>query len=90
MPQEATPLITFHVEHIVAKQHVGQDDDDDPSRLGLACDRCNAFKGPNLTSIDPGTKQRVDLFNPREDAWHEHFEMPGAEIQGISPKDARR
>ena len=84
MPQEATPLITFHVEHIVAKQHVDEDDDD-PSWLCLACDRCNAYKGTNLTSIDPVTKQKVDLFNPREDAWLDHFEVRGAEIRGITP-----
>src|SRR6266705_696826 len=52
MPQEATPLIPFHVEHIVSRQHGGTDD---PNGLALACDRCNAYKGPNLTSIDPDT-----------------------------------
>jgi 5-methylcytosine-specific restriction endonuclease McrA len=46
MPQEATPLIPFHVEHIVSRQHGGSDD---PNGLALACDRCNAYKGPNLT-----------------------------------------
>lgn len=45
MPQEATPFISFHIEHITAKQHGGTDD---PNSLALACDRCNAFKGPNL------------------------------------------
>jgi len=42
----------FHVEHIVSRQHGGTDD---PSGPALACDRCNAYKGPNLTSIDPDT-----------------------------------
>ena len=52
MPQEATPLISFHIEHIVSRQHGGTDTLD---TLALACDRCNASKGPNLTSIDPDT-----------------------------------
>jgi len=26
LPQEATPLIAFHVEHIVSRQHGGSDD----------------------------------------------------------------
>ena len=52
MPQEATPLIAFHIEHIVSRQHGGKDD---PAGLALACDRCNAYKGPNLTSFDPET-----------------------------------
>ena len=45
--QEATPLIAFHIEHIVSRQHGGSDD---PAGLALACDRCNAYKGPNITS----------------------------------------
>ncbi|MBL8214476.1 MAG: HNH endonuclease [Bryobacterales bacterium] len=39
MPQSATPIIPFHLEHVVAKQHGGSDD---PAGLALACDRCNA------------------------------------------------
>src|SRR5450759_1209656 len=66
MPQEATPIIPFHVEHIVSIQHGGTDD---PSGLALACDRCNAYKGPNLTSIDPDTRTVAALFNPRGDPW---------------------
>lgn len=84
MPQEATPFVTFHVEHIVAKQHLDVEVDD-ASGLCLACDRCNSYKGPNLSSIDPISNEKVDLYNPREDAWHEHFEVRGAEIIGISP-----
>jgi len=62
MPRAARPLIPFHVEQIVSKQHGGTGD---PSGLALACDRCNAYKGPNLTSIDPDTLTVAALFNPR-------------------------
>lgn len=52
--------------------------------LALACDRCNFLKGPNIASTDDdGTVTR--LFHPRQDAWHEHFCLVGAEIMGISP-----
>lgn len=61
IPQDATPLISFHVEHIVPRQHGGSED---VEQLALACDRCNAYKGPNLTSIDPDTNLVVPLFNP--------------------------
>lgn len=64
IPQAATFLIPFHVEHIVSRQHGGTDD---PSGLALACDRCNAYKGPNLTSIDPRTLTVVALFSLRRD-----------------------
>ncbi|OYV74093.1 MAG: hypothetical protein B7Z74_02845 [Deltaproteobacteria bacterium 21-66-5] len=63
IPQEATPYFTFHVEHIVAKQHL--DELDDAARLALACNRCNAYKGPNLSSVDPLTGQIVLLFRRR-------------------------
>jgi hypothetical protein len=37
MPQKATPYISFHIEHVIAKQHGGTDD---LGLLALACDRC--------------------------------------------------
>ena len=64
------PLISFHIEHIVSRQHGSTDA---PDALALACDRCNAYKGPNLTSIDPETNAVVPLFSPREDIWGDHF-----------------
>ena len=82
IPEQATPAIPFHIEHTIAKQHGG---DDDPDRLALACDRCNAYKGPNLTSIDPDTGEVVALFNPREHLWEEHFSLRGGEIEGLTP-----
>ena len=82
IPQEATPLIPFHVEHIVARQHAGSDS---PNNLALACDRCNAYKGPNLTSVIPETGELVLLFNPRQDAWDDHFRWDGGMIIGLTP-----
>jgi HNH endonuclease len=82
MPQEATPIIPFHVEHIVSRQHGGTDD---PSGLALACDRCNAYKGPNLTSIDPDTRTVAALFNPRGDPWSDHFVVRCGYILGLTP-----
>src|SRR2546430_2135742 len=81
IPQEATPLIPFHVEHIVARQHEGSDS---PNNLALACDRCNASKGPNLTSVAPDTGEIVPLFNPRQDAWNDHFRFDNGQIVGLT------
>src|SRR5437764_4748790 len=81
IPQAATPLIPFHIEHIVSKQHGGTDD---ASGLALACDRCNAYKGPNLTSIDPETRSLVALFNPRRDVWSNHFVVRSGKILGLT------
>jgi 5-methylcytosine-specific restriction endonuclease McrA len=81
LPQHATPVIPFHVEHIVSRQHGGADD---PDQLALACDRCNAYKGPNLTSIDPLTGMITALFHPRDDSWSDHFELRGGQILGLT------
>ena len=73
--------LTHHVEHIVAKQHGGSDD---ASNLALACHRCNLRKGPNLTAIDPVTREVVPLFHPRSNDWAEHFIVESERIIGIT------
>jgi hypothetical protein len=80
IPQEHVAF-PFHIEHIIAKQHLGSDDS---SNLALACERCNAYKGPNIAAIDPETGNLVSLFHPRRDRWHSHFAFRGALIVGLS------
>ena len=82
LPQSATPLIPFHLEHVVAKRHGGSDY---PAGLALACDRCNAYKGPNLTSIDADTEGIVPLFHPRVDRWEDYFELREGHVCGKTP-----
>jgi 5-methylcytosine-specific restriction endonuclease McrA len=71
LPEEADEL-PFHVEHIIARQHGGTDDN---ANLCWACSRCNLYKGPNIASIDDAVDTIVALFNPRSDEWTTHFEM---------------
>jgi HNH endonuclease len=73
---------TFHVEHIVAKQHGGSDEE---WNLALACQRCNLHKGPNLTGIDPDSGRITPLFHPRQHCWHDHFSFQGCLILGRTP-----
>jgi hypothetical protein len=82
LPQEALPLVTFHVEHIIAKQHGGPDDLDN---LALSCHHCNLHKGPNLTGVDPDTGSVVPLFHPRREIWSDHFAAHGVTIVGLTP-----
>jgi hypothetical protein len=79
LPERADPYGAFHVEHIVAKQHGG---DDDIENLGWACSRCNHRKGTNLSSRDPETGATVELFHPRGQIWSDHFALRGARIIG--------
>lgn len=75
--------VSFHVEHITARQHGGQDL---AENLALACHRCNLRKGPNLTAVDPQTGELTRLFHPRQDVWEGHFELRDARIVGLTPK----
>ncbi len=79
-PQKAVDAV-FHVDHIIASQHTDIVDDS-PLALALACDRCNLYKGTNLSSIDPVGKSIVVLYHPRRDRWSDHFLLEGAEIVG--------
>ena len=74
--------LSHHVEHIVAIKHGGSDD---PSNLCLACERCNLFKGSDLSGFDSVTGLVERLFNPREQAWADHFELQGPLIVGRTP-----
>ena len=73
--------IRFHVEHIVARQHRGSDDE---SNLALACHFCNRHKGPNLTGIDPETGELTSLFDPRTKVWSDHFRAERGRIVGLT------
>lgn len=80
--QDDLPLVTFHVEHVIARQHGG---DDDAENLALACHHCNLHKGPNLTGIDPDTGAIERLFHPRKERWSEHFELRDILVVGLTP-----
>jgi len=76
------PFVAFHTDHIIPKQHGG---DENSSNLALACYHCNLHKGPNLTGFDPKSRAIVPLFHPRRDTWHEHFAIQGVTIVGLTP-----
>jgi hypothetical protein len=82
LPDSLPPLESFHLEHIVARQHGGEKTLDN---LAWACHRCNRHKGPNLTGIDPITKEIVSLFHPRRLIWSGHFILRGIELIGLTP-----
>jgi hypothetical protein len=82
MAQVHDPFFTFHIEHIIPRQHGGGDD---LSNLALACVQCNSHKGPNLAGIDPETGEITPLFDPRKQNWEEHFERREAWIIGRTP-----
>lgn len=46
---------------------------DDPDNLALACHRCNERHYNFTTAIDSEAQITVPLFNPRQNAWADHF-----------------
>ncbi|HEY3915279.1 MAG TPA: HNH endonuclease signature motif containing protein [Verrucomicrobiae bacterium] len=71
--------VPFHVDHVIARQHGGTSLLDN---LALACCFCNRYKGPNLSGLDPTSREIVPLFHPRKDQWENHFGWSGAQIIG--------
>ena len=76
--QDDVPF-SHHVDHLVALKHGGRTES---NNLGLACLKCNRYKGSDLTGIDPGSGIITPLFNPRTQTWAEHFMHGGARIIG--------
>jgi HNH endonuclease len=61
------------VDHVVSEKYGGLTVSEN---LALACSFCNRNKGSDLGSIrDSDDPTLVLFFNPRTDAWSEHFEL---------------
>ncbi len=74
-------LYAHEVDHIIPVKHRGETHADN---LCLACLECNRAKGSDFGSFDPQTGEITPLFNPRQQAWHEHFALDGARIVPLS------
>lgn len=84
LPQRAS-VLAHQIDHIIARQHLGSDEDDN---LCLCCLRCNLKKGPNIATTDPAQHpeyQIVTLFHPRRQLWQDHFELrEDGRIEGLT------
>jgi hypothetical protein len=60
---------------------------DEPGNLALCCKSCNLRKGDHISGVDPGSREETLLFNPRQDAWNEHFDFDVGRLQllGTTP-----
>jgi HNH endonuclease len=82
MPQSASAF-EHEPDHIIPIQHGGKTEGEN---LALACLRCNRRKGPNVGSFDPDSGALVGFFNPRTQAWQDHFRLEGAIILPLTPE----
>jgi hypothetical protein len=71
--------VALQIEHIIARQHKG---DDSLENLALACLRCNLHKGTNLVGRDPESGAVTRLFHPRQPYWPVHIELCGGHLIG--------
>ena len=60
----------MEIEHIIPSALGGLTQE---SNLWLACSLCNEHKGIRVVAPDPLSDEFVPLFNPRQQAWREHF-----------------
>lgn len=76
---EIVANFSFHIEHIISRQHGGTDN---PHNLAYACSWCNWKKGPNIATVLQEKGDLLPLFNPRTDQWNDHFEVEEGEVIG--------
>ncbi len=71
----------LEIEHLMPETLHGPTRRDN---LWAACRQCNALKGDHIEAIDPATGVLAPLFNPRRQAWVEHFAWveDGARVAG--------
>jgi 5-methylcytosine-specific restriction endonuclease McrA len=76
-----TPM---EVDHIIPQSLGGLTEEDN---LWLACSLCNDHKGDRIAALDPLSGEIVRLFDPRHEAWAEHFAWvrEGDHIVGLTP-----
>lgn len=77
-------MARLEIEHIVPLAKGGLDDE---ANLWLACPLCNGHKSDRTAALDPETGEESPLYNPRTQAWEDHFRWVdgGLRIMGVTP-----
>ena len=84
--QQALAYGLLEVDHIIPVAAGGTDD---PDNLWLACRPCNQYKGAQIIGRDPQSGP-VRLFNPRHQAWRDHFQWSEDGTQVVGKTDCGR
>jgi 5-methylcytosine-specific restriction endonuclease McrA len=71
----------FHVDHIVPCKEGGATT---LANLCLACVSCSLRKGAKTHAVDPDSGETIALFNPRCDAWADHFVWKDCVVQAFT------
>jgi hypothetical protein len=81
--QEQIVGYPLQIDHVLPEAAGGGSSEDN---LWLACCSCNSAKGARTHAIDPVTNTEAQLFNPRGQAWLEHFQWSedGTSVLGLT------
>jgi hypothetical protein len=82
--QQIVVSYPLHIDHIIPEFAGDQTTEDN---LWLACSVCNNAKGVQTMAHDPLTGQSDLLYNPRLQAWSDHFawSSEGDQINALTP-----
>lgn len=78
---QAGQVATFHVDHVVPVAAQGETT---AENLALACVSCSLRKGARQEVQDEQTGEMVLIFNPRQQAWAQHFRWDDVEMVGLT------
>ncbi|AUB39580.1 5-methylcytosine-specific restriction endonuclease McrA [Nostoc flagelliforme CCNUN1] len=78
---QAGQAATFHIDHITPVVAGGTTT---ANNLALACVSCSLRKAARQMVEDPETREKVLIFNPRQQVWKEHFQWNGVEVVGLT------
>jgi hypothetical protein len=78
---EEDSFLGFEVDHVISLKHSGPTQLDN---LAYTCLYCNRFKGSDIGSILWRTRTFHRFFNPRIDAWNQHFRLNRVIIEPIT------
>ncbi len=81
LPEDAS-LFAFQPDHVIAVKHHGPTN---AENLAWTCFYCNSYKGACVAGYDPDSFRLTRLFDPRRDAWTEHFKRQRGLIIGMTP-----
>jgi hypothetical protein len=71
----------FHLEHVIP---ISRDGATQLENLAWACPGCNLRKSNRIEAIDPESGKPTPLFNPRTNAWGEHFHWDEYQVAGVT------
>ena len=78
LPQDGS-RVPFEIDHIIARKHRGSTK---AGNLAVTCVYCNAYKGSNLSGLDPASGKLTRLYHPRRHQWPYHFRYDGGTLIG--------